>query len=216
VTGEHGFGVVVPMTTGSVEKSPAITDDMRESALHNPNSWLYVIDPAFDPNSEVPPWGIVGAYPVDAYGEIESRFAANDTYRPSPRALGWPEPTTQLERMIQLAKAGHRAARDVPAAVLDATLLIYQSADGRYAAEGLLAFPDRYTDRLVVPACTSVDHVPSDWPGWRSVRGSDLVDALGECPLAINADGPVSAIIPAELLRAFAEARRANAGRAAR
>ena len=199
------------MTAGSAESSPAISEDMRESALYNPNSWLYVIDPAFDPNSEVPPWGIVGAYPVNAYGEIESRFAANDTYRPSPRALGWPEPTTQLERMIQLAKAGHRAARELPAAVLDATLLVYQPVDGRYAADGLLAFPDRYTGRLVVPACTSVDQVPADWPGWRSVRGSEVVDALGECPLAINADGPISAIIPAELLRAYVDAGRANA-----
>lgn len=186
---------------------PPITEGMRESALRNPNSWLYVIDPAFDPNAEVPAWGIVGAYPVNAYGEIESRFAANDTYRPSPRALGWPEPTTQLERMIQLAKAGHRLAQELPAAVLDATLLVYQSRDDRYDPNGLLAFPDRHSGRLVVPACTSVDHVPSDWPGWRSVRGRDLLGALGDCPLAINADGPISAIIPAELLREFAFAR---------
>ena len=195
------------MTPGAAEDIPPITDSMRESALSNPNSWLYVIDPAFDPNSEVPTWGIVGAYPVNAYGQIESRFAANDTYRPSPRALGWPEPTTQLELMIQLAKAGHRPARELPAAVLDATLFVYQARDGRYDPDGLLAFPDRYTGRLVVPACTSVDHVPADWPGWRAVRGRDLVEGLGECPLAINADGPISAIIPAELLRAFADTR---------
>lgn len=195
------------MASGAVEEIPPITEDMRESALRNPNSWLYVIDPAFDPNSEVPSWGIVGAYPVDAFGAIESRFAVNDTYRPSPRALGWPEPTTQLERMIQLAKAGHRSARDLPAAVLDATLLVYRSRDGRFTEDGLLAFPDRHSGRLVVPACTSVDHVPADWPGWRPVRGSDLLDALGGCPLAINADGPVSAIIPAELLRGLASAR---------
>jgi hypothetical protein len=144
---------------------------------------------------------------VDAFGAIESRFAVNDAYRPSPRALGWPEPTTQLERMIQLAKAGHGGARELPAAVLDATLLVYRSRDGRFAEGGLLAFPDRHSGRLVVPACTSVDHVPADWPGWRSVRGSDLLDALGGCPLVINADGPVSAIIPAELLRGLASAR---------
>ncbi|HJP75617.1 MAG TPA: type VII secretion system-associated protein [Pseudonocardiaceae bacterium] len=195
------------MAPGTAERIPPITEGMRESALSNPNSWLYVIDPAFDPNTEVPAWGIVGAYPVNAYGEIESRFAANDTYRPSPRALGWPEPTTQLERMIQLAKAGHRPARELPAAVLDATLLIYQSRDDRYAPDGLLAFPDRHSGRLVVPACTSVDHVPAGWPGWRSVRARDLVTALGDCPLAINADGPISAIIPAELLREFAAVR---------
>ena len=46
------------------------------------------------------------------------------------------------------------------------------------------------------------------------MRGSHLVDALGGCPLAINADGPISAITPAELLRAFVDAGRAEASRA--
>ncbi len=200
------------MVTGSVGEIPPITADMRESALSNPNSWLYVIDPAFDPQSEVPPWGIVGSYPVNSVGAVESRFAPNETYRPSPRALGWPEPTTALERTIQLAKAGHRAAHDLPAAVLEATLLVYQPRqedDGGTidSGGGLVAFPDRRSGRLVVPACTSVEHVPARWPAWRPMPGSAVIAGLGGCPLAINADGPISAIIPAELLRAFANAR---------
>jgi len=191
------------MIAGSAGQIPPVTDDMRESALSNPNSWLYVIDPAFDPWSEVPPWGIIGAYPVNSAGEVESRFAANNTYRPSPRALGWPEPTTELERMIQLAKAGHRPTRDLPAVVLDATLLIYQPHDDPGGEGGLVAFPDQHSGRLVVPACSSAEHVPATWPGWRSMPGSEVVASLGGCPLAINADGPISAIIPAELLTAF-------------
>jgi hypothetical protein len=115
---QFGAGVAVP--------PPPITGEMRESARANPNSWLYVIDPAFDATADVPQWAVVGAYPVAADGRIEDdRFAHNDTYRPSPRALGWPVPTTALERIVQLANAGHRPAGDLPAAVLDATLLVY-------------------------------------------------------------------------------------------
>lgn len=184
---------------------PPITDDMRASARTNPNSWLYVLDPAFVGDDvtaadDVPQWAIVGAYPVNEFGEIEDRFAPNDTYRPSPLALGWPTPRSPLERIIQLAKAGHRPAADLPGSVLDASLLVYDPNDGTWDGTQLIVLPDGPTGRLVVPSCTSVEHVPQDWPGWRSMRGSDVVPLLRGYPLAINPDGPVSAILPAELL----------------
>jgi hypothetical protein len=196
-----------PVTPGAWPGVPAITDRMREGARSNPNSWLYVVDPAFADVPDPPQWAVVGAYPVNADGEIEDRFAANDTYRPSPLALGWPEPATALERTIQLAKAGHRPAADLPASVLDATLLVYDPADGTWDGSQLIALPDPRTGRLVVPACTSADHVPADWPGWKPLRGSEIVPLLRGYPLAVDPDGPVSAILPAELL---AEALRAR------
>ncbi len=189
---------------------PPITDEMRASARANPNSWLYVLDPLYAGNpatADVPQWAIVGAYPVNADGEIEDRFAANDTYRPSPRALGWPEPLTPLERIIQLAKAGHRPVGDLPGAVLDATLLVFDPDDGTWDGTQLMVLPDEQSGRLTVPACTSVEHVPQDWPAWRALRGSDAVPMLRGYPLAINPDGPVSAILPAELLAEAAKAR---------
>jgi hypothetical protein len=186
---------------------PPITDEMRAGARANPNSWLYVIDPAFVGTADAPQWAVVGAYPVNGFGEIEDRFAANDTYRPSPQALGWPEPRTALERIIQLAKVGHRPVSDLPASVLDATLLVYDPADGTWDGTQLIVLPDPQSGRLVVPACTSAEHVPSDWPGWRSMRGSEIVPLLRGYPLAINPDAPVSAILPAELLIESARSR---------
>jgi hypothetical protein len=184
---------------------------MRASARANPNSWLYVLDPAYVGESvataDVPQWAIVGAYPVNAFGDIEDRFAPNDTYRPSPKALGWPEPLTPLERIIQLAKAGHRPVADLPGAVLDATLLVYDPDDGTWDGAQLVVLPDAQSGRLTVPACTSVEHVPGDWPAWRAMRGSDLVPLLRGYPMAINPDGPVSAILPAELLAESAKTR---------
>jgi hypothetical protein len=186
---------------------PSVTDDMRVGARANPNTWLYVLDPAFAGAADPPQWAIVGAYPVNGYGEIEDRFAPNDTYRPSPQALGWPTPMTPVERIIQLAKAGHRPVADVPASVLDATLLVYDPGDGTWDGTQLVVLPDSHSGRLVVPACTSVEHVPPDWPAWRSLVGAECVPLLRGYPLAINPDGPVSAILPAELLVEAAKTR---------
>jgi hypothetical protein len=184
----------------SPSSAPEVTDDMRASARANPNCWLYVLDPAFVDAADVPQWAIVGAYPVDAAGRIEDRFAPNDAYRPSPTALGWPAPLTELELLIQLAKAGHRPVADVLAAVLVTTLLVFDPGDGTWQGTPLIALPDGRTGRLVVPACTSAEHVPSDWLAWRAMRGNEIVPLLRGYPLAINPDGPVSAILPAELL----------------
>lgn len=188
------------MSQPARSSAPPITEAMRASARANPNSWLYVRDPAFTDSADAPQWAVIGAYPVDSTGEIEPRFAPNDTYRPSPRALGWPEPTTQLEWIIQLAKAGHHPAADLPASVLGASLLVYDPGDGTWNGTQLIVLPDIQSDRLVVPACTSADHVPSDWPGYAQMRGCDIVPLLRGYPLAINPEGPVSAILPAELL----------------
>jgi hypothetical protein len=188
------------MTQAAHVGTPPITERMRASARANPNSWLYVLDPAFVESDDVPQWAVVGAYPVDDRGCIENRFAPNDTYRPSPMALGWPEPVTLLEQTIQLAKAGHRAPGELPATVLDATLLVYDPGDGTWDGTQLTVLPDEQSGRLVVPACTSAEHVPADWPGWKSMRGKDIVPLLRGYPLAVNPDGPVSAILPASLL----------------
>lgn len=197
----------------TMSDDPPITDEMRASARANPNSWLYVLDPEMvgeggtPITDDVPQWAIVGAYPVDGFGEIEDRFSPNDTYRPSPTALGWPEPLSQLERIIQLTKTGHRATSDLTAGVLDATLLVYDPDDGTWDGTELTALVDPPSGRLVIPACTSVERVPSDWPAWRPMRGADIVPLLRGYPLAINPDGPVSAILPCELLVGSAQRR---------
>jgi hypothetical protein len=175
---------------------PDITPEMRVSARTNPNSWLYVIDPLFDSEIDVPPWGVVGAYPVDAHGEIEDDFQPNERYRPSPRALSMPAPASALEELLQLIRTGHRAIDDLPAAVRTATLLLYAAAADEYSVIG---FPDP-TGRVLVPVCTAPQYVPSAWPGWRAVTGADLGPLLRGYPLVVNPIGPISAVLPAELL----------------
>ena len=177
--------------------TPQITPEMRASARANPGTWLYVIDPAFDADADIPPWGVVGAYPVDASGEISAAFRRNTEYRPSPAALRMPEPATDLERTLQLIRSGHVDEAVLPAAVLRATLLLYATSPQDRSVTG---FPARQ-GTVMVPACTSVACVPPMWPGWREVSGRELVPLLYGHPLVINPAGPVSAMIPAEHLR---------------
>lgn len=172
---------------------PPITQDMRASAMANPNTWLYVIDPAFDSDADIPPWGVVGAYRVDDHGAIDPTFRRNTEYRPSPTALRMPSPASPLDDLLQRIKAGHQDESVLPAAVLDAKLLLYAAGpDDR----SVTAFPAR-DGRVIVPVCTSVAYVPRAWPGWREVRGRDLAQLLQGHPLVVNPIGPITALLPA-------------------
>ncbi|WP_243726612.1 type VII secretion system-associated protein [Actinocrispum wychmicini] len=175
---------------------PDITPQMRASAKSNPNTWLYVIDPLFESEVDVPPWGVVGAFPVDAGGEIEDDFQANDRYRPSPQALRMPPPPSPLDELLQLIRTGHREVEELAPAVRAATLLIYARSAAEY---DVLGFPDA-DGNVYVPVCTAAEHVPATWPGWREVPGSKLGPLLDGYPLLVNPVGPISAVLPAHLV----------------
>jgi hypothetical protein len=173
--------------------SPDITPEMRASAKTNPNTWLYVIDPLFESEADVPPWGVVGAYPVDARGEIEDAFQPNERYRPSPQALKMPAPASSLDELLQLIRTGYRKTEELLPALKDATLLLYASAPHEY---DVIGFPDA-EGRVYVPVCTAAEYVPTTWPGWRLVTGKDIGRLLDGFPLLVNPIGPISAIVPA-------------------
>lgn len=193
-----------PPPAGNFGK-PEITEEMRANARANPNSWLYVIDEAFDPDGPVPSWAVVGAYPVSGGGQIVEDFHPNDRYRPSPKALGFPEPGTDLERLLQLVRTNHRPAEDLPSLILDSTLFVYamspvqRTVIGFHDAEG----------RVLVPAYTAKALVPKEWPHARAVLGRDMVALLAGHPVAINPHDIVTAVVPAEhLVKALAEEQR--------
>lgn len=175
---------------------PPITDEMRANARKNPNSWLYVIDEAFNPDGDVPQWAVVGAYPVDSGGQIIEDFRHNTGYRPSPAALGLPEPKSELERVLQLVWADHRPTSDLPRAILRATLYVYAVSPRQDTLTGCY---DR-DGQVVVPAYTDRSLLPSDWPSTRSLTGRELAPLLAGYPLAINPDYRVGAVVPAERL----------------
>jgi hypothetical protein len=188
---------LVPEQSAVVRK-PEITQEMRANARANPNSWLYVVDEAFDPNGNVPPWAVIGAYPVNADGEIIDDFHFNDQYRPSPQALGFPEPSSNLEYLLQLIHTQHRPPEDLAPAVLDEELFVFAYTP---AQRTLVGFYD-VDGTVVVPAYTSKSLAPRDWPHARAVRGRDIIDLLGGHPLVLNPDDAITAVVtPEELAR---------------
>lgn len=186
---------------------PPITKTMRANARGNPNTWMYVIDEAFDPDGEVPDWAVVGAYPVNGDGEIVEDFHPNEQYKPSPKALGFPEPHNELEQLMQLVRTHHRPSSDLPAVVLRSELFVYAISPQQDTVTG---FYDK-TGRVVVPAYTRQALVPKEWPGARRLTGRQLLPHLGGHPLAINPHGVVTAVIPAAHLTAAAQLRGGHA-----
>ncbi|MEC3977040.1 type VII secretion system-associated protein [Amycolatopsis sp. H20-H5] len=184
---------------------PKITEEMRANARANPNSWLYVIDEAFDPGGPVPSWAVVGAYPVNAAGKVVEDFHPNDRYRPSPKALGFPEPANELERLLQLVRTNHRPADDLPGGVLDATLFVYAMSPVQRTVIGF----HNVDGRVLVPAYTTKALVPREWPHARAVLGRDMVPLLAGHAVAINPHDLITAVIPAEhLVKAIADEQR--------
>ncbi len=63
--------------------APEITDAMKEQARQQPGGYVYCIDPYYakeGADGAIPPQGIIGAYPVDAEGNIVPEFMANPKY----------------------------------------------------------------------------------------------------------------------------------------
>ena len=59
-----------------------ITEDVIKAARENPNGWVYKIEGAFGPTDFVPPEAVVGAWKVDASGNLTGEFLPNPKYVP--------------------------------------------------------------------------------------------------------------------------------------
>ncbi|MBA8827287.1 hypothetical protein FHX42_004671 [Saccharopolyspora lacisalsi] len=177
---------------------PPITEEMREQARQTPDSWLYIVDPGYQSSGDdVPPEGVVGAYRIDSEGEIDEDFHHNDEYQPSEQSMPVPEPTNELEQVLNNIATGEAPDTDLPPAVLASEVLLYatesEEDDSVYAAE--------MTDgSQLVPACTSSARVPEGWPAYRVVPGNALPELLNGLDLGINLDDAVRAVIPHDVL----------------
>jgi len=183
---------------------PPVTAAQREAARQRPETWLYVIDPAFDPDGDVPPHGVVGAWWVDASGEIGAEFRHNPNYRPSELARGLAAASDPLEAVMQLAAHDRASDGDLLAALLDAELILFARADG---GDGLYSAPGEEGRRLL-QAFTSERRLPQSWDRWQRMTGRQLAPALAGHDLDLNPGGPVSARLPGEAVLAAAGGHR--------
>ena len=62
-----------------------IPPEAKEEARRNPHGYVYKIEGSFGPDEHVPPEAVVGAWKVDANGQITGEFISNPNYKPSFR-----------------------------------------------------------------------------------------------------------------------------------
>ncbi|MGW8482225.1 type VII secretion system-associated protein [Microbacterium sp. NPDC055903] len=176
--------------------TPPITDALRAQARANPGGWVYAIDPEFDGSDGVPPEGIIGAWRSNDAGELSEEFTPNPRYVPSPAGRGWPAPTTDLERVLQLARAGHVKSEQFERAFADAEVVILYPSEG-----GTVLFDAKDGGQLAY-AFTDVEKAAvSGYAEFATVHGRDFAASLPEgVRIALNPWTEVALVIdPADI-----------------
>ncbi|MEV0069586.1 type VII secretion system-associated protein [Amycolatopsis sp. NPDC050768] len=165
--------------------------ELRERARQSPDSWLYVVDPAMEGAENVPGAAIAGAYRVDEHGEIAGEFVPNPDYRPSPLALGIPQPTNELEAALQAVVTGTGDNAGVHSALVDATVYVVTEPD-----RPVVATPSENGE--VVPAFTSEGYLPEPRPGqeFRAVAVRELAAELATRDLLLNPGSALKVQVP--------------------
>jgi hypothetical protein len=113
------------------EAMPPIPDSIREAGRLAPDHWLGMVDPAWTGEGTPPGWAMVGQWRSSPEGEIVE-WRDNEEYRPSPSALGWPEPADDVDAAVQLAASGYgpgEAVTDALAALPEAAVFVTPEGD---------------------------------------------------------------------------------------
>ncbi|MFJ4961821.1 hypothetical protein EES43_23160 [Streptomyces sp. ADI96-02] len=186
------------MTESRVETPASLLDppppeEFVQAARLAPGHWLHLTDPAWPGEGAPPDWAVVGRWRSDAAGEIVE-WEDNEEYRPSPEAMGWPEPADDVDRAIQLATTGYGPAEDVTAALARAEVAVPVTASGDPVS---MSAPD---GTAVVPAYTSPRYLQG--LGQLGSVTLPVVDLLTRIPadhsLCLNSSAAVSMVLTTE------------------
>lgn len=191
-----------PVTTNAaVMVDPAPPEEFVEAARLAPDHWLYLTDPTWKGEGPPPEWAVVGQWRSDADGEIVE-WQDNEDYRPSPEAMGWPEPTDEVDAAIQLATTGYGPAEDVTSALARAEVAVLVTADGEPVRASV---PD---GTAVVPVFTSPTYLHlAGSLGFERVRIPEFLSRIPEGhSLCLNSSAPVSMVLNTEGLAEVVEA----------
>nr|WP_223185471.1 type VII secretion system-associated protein [Streptomyces sp. CBMA152] len=184
-----------PSAGSGLPPEPQLTPELLAQARHAPGTWLYSIDPAYDPAGQVPPYAIIGAWPVDGNGS-PGPFQRNPNYRPSPLSLGLPAPTDAVEAAMQRAATGHGGDGEVVRLLAEATVYLVPGAE-----PGITLYTD--AEGRFVPVLTDPRHAPATAPQLQAVPCRALLASLpADVALKLNPGSRVSVRIPSQDVRA--------------
>lgn len=198
---EREFGQVsqVPAMTAPSDRPtassspPPLPDDVREAARLAPDHWLGAVDPGWRGEGPPPRWAVIGEWRSGASGEVEE-WLPNDGYRPSPSALGWPEPTDPVDAAVQLAVTGYGPEEDAVRALASARVTVLRAPGGEPL---VVAGPD---GSPALPVFTSAAHEAfAGALAHDTVPAAELARLLGPdgVPLSVNPAGPARLVVTA-------------------
>ncbi|MFD7917694.1 type VII secretion system-associated protein [Streptomyces sp. NPDC059740] len=195
---ETAAGEAAEEIEGATENMPPVPDSIREAAKLAPDHWLGMVDPTWSGEGAPPAWAVVGQWRSGQDGEI-AEWRDNEDYRPSPTALGWPEPADAADAAVQLAATGYGPGEDVTSALASLPeLAVFVTADGDPL---VAAAPDGETP--VVPVFTSPVYLHmSGRLAFELMSVAEVLDRLPEGHLLyLNPSAPVSMTVETEALR---------------
>ncbi|MFD9053189.1 type VII secretion system-associated protein [Streptomyces zaomyceticus] len=109
---------------------PPPPEEIVAAARAAPDHWFFMPDPHWKEAGVPPRWAVLGRWRSDESGTIVE-WEDNEEYRPSPEALGWPEPHDPVDAAAQLAATGYGPEADVWHALTEASeLVVVTGADG--------------------------------------------------------------------------------------
>ncbi|MEU3609911.1 type VII secretion system-associated protein [Streptomyces sp. NPDC035033] len=188
--------------TGDATGLPELPDSLRQAAKLAPDHWIGLVDPQWEGEGVPPLWAVTGEWRTDEDGEpVEWR--ENEEYRPSPAALGLPDPLDPVDRALQRAVTGYGPAEDVPARLAAAQVAVFSDPSGDLLATTTVE------GHPVVPVYSSPAYARAAGPfAFRVLGVPELVDQLPpEHRLYVNPTAPVSMMMePVPLAEAIAAA----------
>ncbi|MFD8902125.1 type VII secretion system-associated protein [Streptomyces ardesiacus] len=180
-------------TPATAPLDPEPPQEYVEAARLAPDHWLYLPDPAWRGEGPPPDWAVVGQWRSDSDGTIVE-WEDNPEYRPSPEAMGWPEPADEIDRAIQLATTGYGPAEDVTAALSGAEVAVLVTADGEpvraSAPDGTPAVPVYTSPRYL--------HAAGRLASQNLPVGTLLTRVPPGHALYLNSTAPVGMVLPTE------------------
>ncbi len=133
---------------------------------------------------------------MDENGELGEEFTPNPRHVPSPLARGWAAPTTKLERILQLALAGHLPGEQLDREFASADVVIFSRPEG-----GIFLAPAGAGGRLAYAFTDAGKATASGHTAHGVIRGVELAEALPEgVRIALNPGSEVSVTLdPADI-----------------
>ncbi|MGQ4516488.1 type VII secretion system-associated protein [Streptomyces sp. DW26H14] len=190
-------GVEEAEGAGAGPDMPPVPDYIREAARQAPDHWFGMIDPAWTGEGGPPQWAMIGQWRSDLDGEIVE-WQDNEEYRPSPRALDWPDPADPVDAAVQLAATGYGPAEDINRALASAEVAVLVAPGGAPLAA---VAPD---DEIpVIPVFTAPEHLHTAGRlAFRTLKVPELLDQVPQGHLLyLNPSGAVSMTVEPATLR---------------